>query len=218
MQSGTIKTSNNQKYQGSVNPFARALSETEKTSGGQVSNTAHLPDSFSSGLMQHQPFSTDVMRQQQAEQLKKRQAEALKAKRRKELHDRINPVETKDIFSARKKQVEEQIAKLRTELKALAQEVKQFHKEIEVSLLSEVTDPGENGAYYLNFFQKLRALIMLLRQRIRSARTWATQMNTKRKKKKGKKPGLEIAGTKSEKTSTVFDMMHHERSNAYGGS
>ncbi len=224
MQPALTKTSTNQNYQGSVNPFARALSETEKISGRPNASQADLAQTFSSGLMQP-PLSAEARQQQETDRLRREQQqrllEAEKKRRRQKLHERINPVETTDVFSARKREVAKQIEKLRAELQALVQDVKKFHQEVEVSLLSQVTDPGENGAYYLNFFQKLRQLIILLRKKISSARTWATQMNAKSKKKKarkGKRPGLEIAGTKSEKTSTVFDMMHHERSNAYGGS
>jgi hypothetical protein len=217
---GTRKPTTGAKYSGSANPFARALSEVEKTSGGLNPNRLNnLPDTVSNGLMQGQGLSPDLTNQNQAELLKQQQAEALKKKRRQELHDRVNPVKETDVFSARRRQVKEEIERLRAELKALAQDIAKFHKEVEVTLMTSVGDPGRDGAYYLNFFHKLRAFIKLLRQQIKSANTWATQVNSKKKKKKrGKKPGLEVGGTKSEKTSTVFDMMHHERSNAYGGS
>jgi len=209
----TTRSKMNQNSQGSANPFARALAEVEKTSGGNQPNS--LTESFDTlpENLTENNLSPDLLKKQQEE----KQKELLKQRRRKELHDRVNPVDAKDVFKAREIQVKKEIDRLRQELKALAQEVKDFHKEVEVTLMTNVGSPGD-GSYYLNFFQKLRAFIMLLRQKIRSARTWATQVNNKKRKKKSKRPGLEIGGAKHEKTSTVFEMMHHERSNSYGGS
>ncbi len=214
MQTMGGKTTGQKQTQGSANPFARALAEVEKTSGATGNQTQSLD-----ALTRNPTLGNELGAQNQKDLIRKQQEEALKAKRRKELHDRVNPVEAKDVFSARREQVKKEIDRLRVELKALAKDVAAFHKEVEITLMTEVGDPGTDGAYYISFFQKLRSFILLLRQRIKSARTWATQVNNKKKKKKrGKRPGLEIAGAKSEKTSTVFDMMHHERSNSYGGS
>ncbi len=58
---------------------------------------------------------------------------------------------------------------------------------------------------------------MLLRKRVHSARTWATQMHAKKRKKRG--AGLMSLEGKGghEKTKTIYDMMHHEVSNARSG-
>ena len=207
-----VKSSQN----GSVSPFARALSEVEKTSGNQY-QWGDLPKNPSANFDKAGGSLAPNLNPEEA--AKRQQKELLKKRRHKELHDKVNPVDAKDIFDARRIQVKKEIERLREELRKLAQEVKQFNKEVDITLSSNIGDPGMEGAYYLNFFQKLRAFIMLLRQKIKSARTWATQVNAKKKKKKrSKRPGLEIAGVKSEKTSTVFDMMHHERSSSYGES
>jgi len=211
---GGVKPKTNQSHQGSANPFARALAEVEKTSGGNQPN--NLTESFNSSPsnLADNNLSPDLLKKQQEE----KQKELLKKKRRKELHDRVNPVDAKDVFKAREVRVKKEIDRLRQELKALAVEVAAFHKEVEITLMTNVSSPGSEGTYYLNFFQKLRAFIEVLRQQVRSARTWATQVNNKKRKKRSKRPGLEIGGAKHEKTSTVFEMMHHERSNSYGGS
>jgi hypothetical protein len=99
----------------------------------------------------------------------------------------------------------------------LAKDVSKFEKEIERTLLTEVVEPGQTGSYFINFFHKLRSFIMLLRQKIKSASTWAKTAQSK-KKKKSKQPGLQIGGLAHEKTSTIQDMMHHERSSTYGGA
>ena len=99
----------------------------------------------------------------------------------------------------------------------LSQEIADFNKEIEISIMSNVAAPGIEGKYYFNFFQKLREFIQLLRAKVHSARTWATTFNSKKKKKNGK-AGLEIGGQQYEQTTTIYDRMHHERSTVYSGS
>lgn len=206
-----------------ANPFARALAETEQNALSQGKSGAKPDLSGLSGLDNlgndfgqfgaTNPFGTtydaEKMRQEQADK-------ARKERMRRQLHEQINPVDSTKLFDARHKQVKEEIDKLRVELKALAQDVSKFHKEVELTLMTEVGDPGQEGKYYINFFQQLRAFIMLLRQKIKSARTWASQMNSKKKKRKIA-AGIVLEGKSHEKTTGVYDMMHHERSNAFGG-
>ena len=209
---------------GQVNPFARALAEMEK-SGEQSPNSSKLSglDAFRDALKQPRSAdggnsmnngfgdmqSADFMKRQQEEAEKQQKREAL----RKKLHDQVNPVETQALFDAREKQVKEQINSLRYELKMLAVEVKEFTKEVDLTLATNIAEPGQTGSYYLNFFQQLRTFIMLLRQKIKSARTW---MNTAQGKKS--KQGMQIKGQQYQKTATVQNMMHHERSSSYAGA
>jgi hypothetical protein len=143
------------------------------------------------------------------------EAQRKKELMRNQLHRQVNQIET-DVYSAREKKVKQEIDKLREELKLLVKDVSKLNKEVEITLMTEVSHPGQDGTYYISFFQQLRAWIMLLRQKIKSASTWATQMHSKKKKRKGA-PGMMISGQGYEKTSTVQDMMHHERSTAYSG-
>ncbi len=208
----------------SSNPFARALAETEKSAYDSPDSTkltdknpfsdalAKAGGSFNPWDAQGQnPMAwQEQQRQQMIEQQKREML-------RKKLHDQINPVEQRDVFSAREKQVKQEIEKLRADLKLLVREVSSFHKEVELTLMTETVNPGQEGKYYLNFFQQLRALIALLRQKVRSARTWATQISAKNKKKKQKGP-LSFEGKKGHsETSTIYEMMHHEVSNARSG-
>lgn len=214
------------------NPFARALAELEKqqSTSGQSSDFGsdpfadalartggQYPDQFADTA---NPLDSPYSQYNQADLLKKQQEEAKKARLKKELHDRINPVEMTDIFNARREQVAREIDQLREELKKLTFEIASFHKEVDITLMTAISDPGEQGKYYLNFFQKLRAFIMMLRQQVRSARTWMQQSNIKKAKKKrrGAAPGMMVEGSSHEQTQTIFDTMHHERSSTYGGS
>jgi hypothetical protein len=207
--------------QGSINPFARALAETEQNAYGQPAGATDAASPFSDTLARtggqfgdlSNSISPDFMKQQQEELLKQKQREAL----RKKLHDQINPTEQTALFDAREREVKREIDKLRQDLQMLAKDVSKFEKEIERTLLTEVVEPGQTGSYFINFFHKLRSFIMLLRQKIKSASTWAKTAQSK-KKKKSKQPGLQIGGLAHEKTSTIQDMMHHERSSTYGGA
>jgi hypothetical protein len=190
--------------QAGINPFARALAEAK---GGNQLNTP---------LGQNLGESGDFNPEQMAEQ-QRLQAEKLKRDRlRLELHRQINPVETTNVFNAERQRTQKQIEEVRHELKLMITEIADFHAEIEVSLMSNVPDAGQEGKYYFNFFEKLKGLIQLLRQQIHSAQTWATSMQGKKKKKRN--GGLEIGGKQYEQTATVFDRMHHERSTQYSGS
>jgi hypothetical protein len=215
---------------GSVNPFAKALAETEQSGIGNPNQQGSLGDNnlFSNALANTgngkpsenaQPNFADMMKQQQ-------QAEAARKKdmMRRKLHNEVNPVQRSfeqniNVFSQREKRVTEEIEKTRQELKFLAHEIAQLHKDVDLAVTQPVVHPGKDGTYYLSFFQQLRAFIMLLRQKVQSARTWAQQMQTKQAKKKKHKGGAGIdMGKGMEQTKSVHDIMHHERSTAYSGT
>lgn len=205
-----------------VNPFARALAETEQTAYSQPKITRSSTSPFQEAMARtggnfgdfSNGISPDFLKHQQEEALAQQKKEAL----RKKLHDQVNPVDTTALFDAREREVKKQIDQLRQELKLLVRDVAKFEKDVELTLMTEVTEPGQSGSYYINFFQKLRTFIMFLRQKIKSANTWLKTSQGKKGKKKGKQPGMVIGGLGHEKTSTVQDMMHHERSTNYGGA
>ena len=201
---------------GGVNPFARALAEAR---GSQHSDPNFADPSSSANpynpFLNENEFGTPI--QDPAEQQRQLLEQQRRERLREQLHRQVNPVETHDVFSAREQQVKKQIDEIRYELKLLSHEVKEFHQEIEVSVMANVANPGQDGRYYFVFFQQLKRFIQLLRQKIHSARTWATTAQNKKKRRKNS-VGLEIAGKAYEQTTTVFDHMHHERSTAYAGS
>lgn len=206
-----------------INPFARALADAEREKQGSVAmppQAGHQDTNlFSDALARSGGTFSDLSQPAPdwaAEQQRQLEVQQKKDALRRKLHDQINPVDTIDIFNAREQQVKKEIDQLRQELKLLVVEVASFHKEVEITLMTEVVDPGQNGTYYLTFFQRLRSFIMLLRQKISSAKTWATQLHGKSSKKK-QRNGLVVGGLAHEKTSTIQDMLHHERSSQYSG-
>lgn len=206
------------------NPLAEALARSGGSFGdfagssfaGQANSGFPSPDSANSfGNM------GDMMNQQDPDALRKSQEQArLEQERRllqKRLHDKVNPVDQTDIFNAREEQVKKQIEELRKELRAMTSEVKAFYKEVDITLMTETVEPGLSGTYFINFFHQLRQFIALLRQKIRSARTWLNAAKSKQKKKP-KRGGILIEGSQHEQTTSIFDTMHHERNATYGGS
>lgn len=205
----------------SSNPFARALAETEQGAYNPPSpktDSSPFSDALSrtgGSMADSVPTNADFMKQQQEEQERIRRRELL----RKKLHDQVNPTSQENIFDAREKRVKEEIEKTRKELEMLAKDIAKLRQDVDIAVFQEVVEPGQQGTYYISFFQKLRAFIMLLRQKIKSAQTWATQLNAKSKKKKGKNgQSMSMQGKQGhEQTKTVFDTMHHEVSNARSG-
>lgn len=193
-----------------VNPFARALAETEK-------HRAENPDfsQLESTVINNQDFSANSTQNQKSLEKTAFDAEALKKEKlRLELHRKINPVEEHDVFNYREQQVKKEIDDIRQSLKELSGELKGFYKEIDLTLNSNIASPGETGAYHLSFFQKLRAWILLLLEKVRSARTW---YRVQHQKKQRQQHGFVLDFSGNE-TKAVHDMSHHERSNAFVGA
>ena len=96
--------------------------------------------------------------------------------------------------------VRQQLQAVRAELKALSESIKNFHQEVEKAI-SEV--PVNPGVYHVNFLERLRSVLKILREQIEDSRTWLT-LSTGRKQKKMywglyKKHGTQF-GLSSERT------------------
>lgn len=200
-----------------MNPFAKALVEHGSRSDKNSSQTKSDSQLFSEALAKtggnlgKDNGNKDLEKQQK--ELKKQQENELL---RKKLHDKVNPVDNHDIFEARKERELKEIDQLRKEVALLMADIGSLQKEAEVTLMTQVVDPGQEGSYFKNFFIKLRSFIMLLRQKVKSARTWAKQMQSRKKKMSKKRGGGMVVDT--QETKFVQDTMHHEKSTAYSGS
>ncbi len=210
-----LKTSSKKKSQ--INPFAQALAEREKSNyGSNPSKASDHPLNEAFARTGGEGFNQNL---NSPEAIAKTQRE-LKAKQKKEmlrqkLHDQVNPVDQIDIFNAREQKVKKEIEEVRKELKLLAREIAKLHKEVDIAVTQEVVNPGQEGQYYFNFFAQLRRFIMMLRAKVKSARTWTKQMKAKQKKQK-RGPGLEFKG--SRKAETVHTILENsELNNAYSG-
>jgi hypothetical protein len=213
-----LQTNTSRSSSASVNPFARALAEARGASHGSdnFANNPLNPHSSAAGnngaLNEFGGADSFEQQQRMIDQQKELQK---KEQLRQKLHRQINPVEQTDVFNAREAQVKKEIDNLRHELKLLVQEIKEFHTEIEIAVLSNVASPGQEGKYHLTFFQKLREFILLLRNQVHSARTWMTTFQSKKKKKS--RGGMLIENGGHQETKSVWDRMNNERSSLYSG-
>ncbi len=206
-----------------ANPFARALAESEKLSQDSFKDDFKDSNPFGQALARtgssfpdaHSGFDPYLIERQQKEAAEKAKLETLRKKR----HDEVNPVDKTQIFDARRKKERQEIEQIRQELKFLNKDVAKLYKEIDITLMGAVSDPGLEGIGIRSYYHQLRAFILLLRQQVKSATSWATQIQSKNNKKARRKgaAGIAVEGRNHEQTKSVYDMMHHERSNAYSG-
>ncbi len=78
-------------------------------------------------------------------------------------------------------QTKQQIEALRMELKALSKSMQALNSEIKKAVIETPVDPG---VYHVNFYEKLLAVLKMLREQIDDSRSWLT-MHQSRKKKMG---------------------------------
>lgn len=96
--------------------------------------------------------------------------------------------------------IKQELEAVRAELKALSATIKQFSLEVDKAIRDE---PIEPGIYHVNFYQRLKSLLMLLREQIDDSRTWLMVSKGKKQKKQYwglyKKHGTKF-GLSSERT------------------
>jgi hypothetical protein len=85
------------------------------------------------------------------------------------------------MVKAEEQGIKEQIEAVRAELKALAASIKNLNQDIQKAVVEVPVDPG---IYHLNFFDRLRTILKLMREQIDDSRAWLG-MSANRKKKMG---------------------------------
>lgn len=99
--------------------------------------------------------------------------------------------------------LKQQIEAVRMELKMLAASVKNYNQEVSRAINDVPTDPG---VYHLNFLQRLRSVLIILRQQIEDSRSWLALWSGRKQKKRFwglyKKHGTQF-GLSSERTSST---------------
>jgi len=99
--------------------------------------------------------------------------------------------------------LKQKIEAVRQELKALSESVKQFNAEAQKAI---ETIPADPGVYHLNFLERLRGVLKILREQVEDSRSWLN-LHTSRKKKVGywgmyKKHGTQF-GLSNERTAAT---------------
>lgn len=210
-------------HQSSHNPFARALAEIEKQARQEGLSSSRLGDNLSSptsifdASQNRKSGQADVDSHKELsnfEELRKEQASKLKYERMlRRQHQEINSLETVD-YQKIKERDGARINEVRIELKKLAEELSKFYQEVDITLTQEVVSTGVGAIYHDNFFAKLKEFIIMLRQRVSSARTWAKQAKAKQRKRSSRfSTGLDFS---SNEAKAAHDVFHHERSSSYG--
>jgi hypothetical protein len=77
--------------------------------------------------------------------------------------------------------LKQQINAVRSELAALSKSINSLNTQIEKAI-TEV--PVEPGIYHLNFFERLKTVIRMLRENIEDSRTWLATSSTRKSKRK----------------------------------
>jgi hypothetical protein len=77
--------------------------------------------------------------------------------------------------------LKEQIESVRAELKALSASIKSLNTEIEKTISAQPVNPG---IYHKNFLDRIRSMIVLIREQIDDSRTWLN-LSSSRKQKRG---------------------------------
>lgn len=202
------------RQQFAINPFAKALAETE---GGLFDSVptqsalnpfsealAKTGSSFSDAVTtsNNQP---DLLEQQKRELIANQEKELL----RKKLHDQVNPVDTTAVFDQEKLKTAKALEKIRQNLALLVDDVKQLRRELANATQQRVVDPGITGIYHYNFFNHLQDTIDLARQEIKSASTCLRIFNGKQHKAQMMRG---YHGTKK-----AHDQMGYEQKMAFAG-
>jgi hypothetical protein len=93
--------------------------------------------------------------------------------RRPEMQTRAPYVEQSELH------LKEQIESVRSELKALASSIKSLNSDIQRSITETPVDPG---IYHKNFFERLRSILVILREQVDDSRTWLSLSNSRKQK------------------------------------
>lgn len=77
--------------------------------------------------------------------------------------------------------VREKVAEVRAQLVSLASTIKKFNSEVTRAIEDM---PARPGVYHLNFLERLRGVIMILRQQIEDSSSWLALWSQRKQKKK----------------------------------
>lgn len=84
------------------------------------------------------------------------------------------------VFNQAEQAVRVQIQALQAELKRLSLSTKKLTREVEIA---SVQPPVSPGVYHVNFLEKLRTWLVLLKKRIEESATWLSEFNQRSKKR-----------------------------------
>lgn len=133
---------------------------------GQVMPGSRQPLSGEIRANQAVDFEAEIVRREQ-EARKKERAHFEYVKRKEQL-----------VFSRKQEEIKAQIEAIQEELKKIIGEASELTSEVELAVEQSIVNPG---IYHLNFFNKLRQILILLRKKITDSKTWMHTVNSRAK-------------------------------------
>jgi hypothetical protein len=93
----------------------------------------------------------------------------------------------KDLFSVKEsgiieRGIAEKIEEVRRELLGLKSSMQKLNTELEKAIVENVVEPG---IYHLNYFEQIKALIILIKKQVDESSTWLQMMQSRGKKRIG---------------------------------
>lgn len=140
--------------------------------------------------IQRPPKQTHELAQFPAEQWKNREAQIRSQER---THARRIIQQEKLVYSRKQEELKKQITAIQHELKLLVSEAGLVSIEVETAVQNIVVNPG---VYHVNFFEKIRQLLVLLRKQVEHSNTWMQETNAKAAKRTGYWGKVKKGGTK----------------------
>jgi hypothetical protein len=119
-----------------------------------------------------------------------READAHREMLRRERHREITQVK---VFDRNEEEVKKQIKDLQEQLKALAKDLAGLSQSMSNAIEAEVAAPG---TYHLNFFEKLKQVIMLMRKQVQESQSWMEMSYARKKAQNSYWTGFKKSGTK----------------------
>lgn len=178
--------------------FFEALRElgnqTAKSSKDAVSGIgSDMVRQVTPGGLTRQPISGEI-RPNESFSIEEEIIRRVEERRRQErAHFEYVRRQEKLVFSRKQEEIKAQITAIQEELKKLIGEAAGLAQEVEVAVEQAVVEPG---VYHLNFFYKLRQLLILLRKKIADSKTWMHQVNTRSKRRSFYWAQVKKSGTK----------------------
>jgi hypothetical protein len=124
------------------------------------------------------------------EWLPSREADFQRELARRERHREISQIK---VFDRHEEEVKQQIKELQDQLKALANDLANMSQSVNTAIEAEVTDPG---TYHLNFFEKLKQVIMLMRKQVHESQNWLDMSYARKRAQNSYWAGFKKSGTK----------------------
>ena len=105
------------------------------------------------------------------------------------------------VFNQKNEQTQVQIKAIQEELKGLAGSVKNLDKEIDRAI-DQI--PVKPGVYHVNFLEKIKQAIILLKKRVEDASTWLEAFNQKSAKRHAYWSQFKKSGTQFSQSSERY--------------